>query len=80
LSYEEDGATSATALFEALVEARRHTHADIKEPSDSNGNMIKELEEFFASYHKPEGKKFKVLGCKDANAAMKLIKQSRKAA
>jgi inorganic pyrophosphatase len=42
--------------------------------------MIKELEEFFASYHKPEGKKFKVLGCKDADAAMKLIKQSRKAA
>jgi inorganic pyrophosphatase len=45
-----------------------------------NGNMIKELEQFFVSYNKPEGKKFKVLGCKNADVAMKLIKDSRKAA
>lgn len=59
------------------VSVNSHTHADIKQPSDLNDNMIQELEQFFASYHKPEGKKFRVLACKDAKAAMKLIKKAR---
>ncbi|HTV65269.1 MAG TPA: inorganic diphosphatase [Bryocella sp.] len=60
------------------VAVQSHVHADIKEPSDLNSNMIEELERFFVAYNKAHGKKFKVLGCKDAGTAMKLIKKSRK--
>ncbi len=59
------------------VAAHSHVHADIKEPGDLNSNMIKELENFFVAYNKARGKKFKILGCKNAAAAMKLIKKSR---
>jgi inorganic pyrophosphatase len=54
-----------------------HVHADIKEPSDLNSNMIEELEKFFVAYNKARGTKFKLLGCKDMKTAMKLIKKSR---
>jgi inorganic pyrophosphatase len=54
-----------------------HNHADIEEPKDLNSNMIKELEDFFVAYNKERGKKFKLLGCKGMNTAMKLIKKSR---
>ena len=59
------------------VATESHTHADIKEPSDLNGNMIKELEDFFVAYNKARGKKFKLLGVKNAETAMKLIKKTR---
>lgn len=59
------------------VATHSHDHADIKEPSDLNRNMIKELEKFFVAYNKARGRKFKILGCKDANRAMKLIKKTR---
>jgi inorganic pyrophosphatase len=59
------------------VAVHSHVHADIKGPEDLNSNMIKELESFFVAYNKARGKNFKILGCKDADAAMKLIKKSR---
>ena len=59
------------------VSSRSHDHADIKEPSDLNSNMIGELEKFFVAYNKARGRKFKVLGCKDAETAIKLIKKTR---
>ncbi len=54
-----------------------HIHADIKEPKDLNSRMIKELEDFFVAYNKARGRKFKLLGVKDAETAMKLIKKTR---
>jgi inorganic pyrophosphatase len=54
-----------------------HIHADIKEPKDLNSRMIEQLEDFFVAYNKARGTKFKLLGVKDANAAMKLIKKTR---
>lgn len=62
------------------VSVDSHTHTDIKEPSDLNSNMIDELEEFFETYHEQDGEKFKPLGCKGAEVALKLIKEARKAA
>ncbi len=59
------------------VATESHIHADIKEPADLNSRMIEELEDFFIAYNKARGKKFKILGCKDADTAMKLIKKSR---
>jgi inorganic pyrophosphatase len=59
------------------VSVNSHTHSDIKEPDDLNSKMIEELEQFFVSYNKEQGKEFKLLGCKGAKKAMKLIKKSR---
>jgi len=60
------------------VATESHIHADIKEPKDLNSSMIEELESFFVAYNKARGKKFKLLGVKGMNTAMKLIKKSRK--
>lgn len=54
-----------------------HIHADIREPKDLNSNMIDELEQFFVAYNREQGRKFKLLGCKGAKTAIKLIKKSR---
>jgi inorganic pyrophosphatase len=35
------------------------------------------LEDFFVAYNKARGKKFKILGVKGADAAVKLIKKTR---
>ena len=59
------------------VATQSHIHADIKQPKDLNSRMIDELEDFFVAYNKARGKKFKILGVKGAEAAMKLIKKSR---
>lgn len=59
------------------VASHSHIHADIKEPKDLNSRMIKELEDFFVAYNKARGTRFKLLGVKDANVAMKLIKKTR---
>jgi inorganic pyrophosphatase len=59
------------------VATESHVHADIKEPGDLNSNMLQELEKFFVAYNKARGRKFKILGCKDAKTAIKLIKRTR---
>lgn len=59
------------------VSVNSHEHSDIKEPGDLNSKMIEELEQFFVAYNREQGRKFKLLGCKGAKTAMKLIKKSR---
>jgi len=59
------------------VASHSHIHADIKGPKDLNSRMIEELEDFFVAYNKARGTKFKLLGVKNADAAMKLIKKTR---
>lgn len=51
--------------------------ARIKEPDDLPRGSLQELEEFFVTYNKLEGKAFKVTGVKGANAALKLIRAAR---
>ena len=72
----EDGKTSRNDRVLA-VSVNSHVHADIKEPKDLSSKMIEELEQFFVAYNREHGKKFKLLGCKGAKTAMKLIKKSR---
>jgi inorganic pyrophosphatase len=48
-------------------------YKDIKNLSDLNSGMVKEIENFFIDYNKHEGKKFSPLGWKKKKAAMKLI-------
>jgi inorganic pyrophosphatase len=62
----------------AVAEAN-HMYAHIRRMKDLPKQFLKELQEFFVNYHNLEGKKYRLLGCKEATAAMTLIKQARKA-
>ncbi len=42
--------------------------------------MDEELQDFFVNYHSLEGKQYRLLGCKGADAALTLIKKAQKAA
>jgi inorganic pyrophosphatase len=63
----------------AIAEAN-HMYANIKKLEDLPRHFVKELEDFFVNYHQLEGKKYKLLGCKDTPEALRLIKQAQKAA
>ncbi len=62
----------------AVAEAN-HMYANIRNLSDLPSKFLHELEDFFVNYHDLEGKKYQLLGCKGTGAALKLIKQARKA-
>jgi inorganic pyrophosphatase len=63
----------------ALAKAN-HMYANVKKLDDLPKHFVKELEDFFVNYHRLEGKQYKLLGCKEAGEAMRLIKQAQKAA
>lgn len=63
----------------AVAEAA-HMYANIRKLKDLPRRWTKELEEFFVHYHSLEGKQYRLLGCKGADAAMKLIDDAQKAA
>jgi inorganic pyrophosphatase len=62
----------------AVAEAN-HKYSNIRKLNDLPGKWIKELQDFFVNYHNLEGKKYRLLGCKGADAALKLIKSAQKA-
>jgi inorganic pyrophosphatase len=57
-----------------------HVYANIRRLRDLPSKWIKELEEFFVHYHSLEGKQYRLLGCKGADAAMRLVKEAHKKA
>lgn len=63
----------------AVAEAN-HQYANIKTYQDLPPTFLHELEQFFVNYHKQEGKEYKLLGCKGADEAMRLIQEARRAA
>ena len=63
----------------AIAEAN-HMYANVKKLDDLPKHFVKELEDFFVNYHRLEGKQYKLLGCKEASEAMRLIKQAQRAA
>lgn len=62
------------------VAETNHLYANVKRPKDLDGQFLKELEEFFVNYHRLEGRQYKLLGCKDAHVAMRLIEDAKRAA
>jgi len=56
------------------VEKDAHSWADIKTADDLGKQFVRELEEFFADYHKLSGKRYRVIGLKGPQQAMKLVK------
>lgn len=71
----EDGETTRNDRIIAVAKDSR-IHSDIKKPGDLNDNMMHEIERFFTNYNKERGKRFKVVGLKGSDAAIKLIKKS----
>jgi inorganic pyrophosphatase len=57
-----------------------HLYANVKRLKDLPAKWIDELQVFFVNYHNLQGKKYRLLGCKGADAAMTLIKKAKKAA
>src|SRR6202167_4296888 len=57
-----------------------HMYANIRRLKDLPSKWIKELQEFFVHYHSLEGKQYRLLGCKGADAAMHLVKDAHKKA
>ena len=51
-------------------------YSEVKSLNDLNSNMLKEIEQFFVTYNKERGKKFKVLRMRGPGQALKLIKKS----
>jgi inorganic pyrophosphatase len=63
----------------AIAEAN-HSYNYVKTFKDLPDQFLRELQDFFVNYHRLEGKEYKLLGCKGAQAALTLIKQAKKAA
>jgi inorganic pyrophosphatase len=56
-----------------------HAFKDWRTLQDLPDQFIKELEAFFVNYHNLEGKKYKLLGCKDIKIALDSVKKAEKA-
>ena len=62
----------------AVAEAN-HMYANVRKLKDLPSKWVDELQEFFVNYHQLEGKQYRLLGCKGANVALRLIKKAQKA-
>ncbi|HVN93406.1 MAG TPA: inorganic diphosphatase [Terracidiphilus sp.] len=60
----------------AVAEAN-HAYANVRKLKDLPRKWMNEVEEFFVSYHKLEGKTYRLLGLKDAAVAFQLLKKAR---
>jgi inorganic pyrophosphatase len=56
-----------------------HQYANVRKLKDLPSQWMKEVQDFFVNYHNLEGKKYRLLGCRGADAAMTLIKEAMKA-
>ncbi len=55
------------------VAVESHRHSDLKDISNLNPTLVKELEHFFVNYHQIRGSSFKVLGVKGPQKAARLL-------
>jgi inorganic pyrophosphatase len=61
----------------AVAEAN-HEYSDVRKLKDLPAKWIKEVEHFFVNYHNLEGKKYRLLGCKGVNTALRIVQDSQK--
>lgn len=61
----------------AVAEAN-HQYSNVSKIKDLPEKWIKEVEDFFVNFHKLEGKKYRLLGCKGSGAALRLIQDAQK--
>ena len=60
------------------VAKHSHAHSDLKDISDLNPKLLKQVGDFFINYHKQSGEKFKVLGVKGPKEAERLLNSTIK--
>lgn len=73
----EDGKTERNDRLIVVAEESR-THEQIKTVNDLDKTLIKEIEEFFVTYNKEHGKKFKPISCQGPKRAERLVKKQRR--
>ena len=61
------------------VAVHSYDHEDLKSISDLRKNQLDQIEEFFVSYNKQRGKKFKVTGKGGPKEALRFLKEGIKA-
>ena len=74
---EQDGKKERNDRLVAAA-SHSHTHSDVKNISELNPKLLKELGEFFANYHKQDGTRFKVLGTQGPKEAARLLDRAIK--
>jgi inorganic pyrophosphatase len=57
------------------VAVHSYDHEDLKSITDVSHTLLDQLEEFFVSYNKQRGKKFKITGTGGPNKALKFLKR-----
>jgi inorganic pyrophosphatase len=62
------------------VAEENHLYANIHRPEDLPKQFLRELENFFVNYHRLEGKRYKLLGCKGRATALRMIQKAQAAA
>jgi inorganic pyrophosphatase len=68
----EDGKTTRNDRLLAVA-ANSRDYSDVRSLDDLNSNVLKEIEQFFVTYNKEKGKKFKVLRNGGPQQARKLL-------
>lgn len=78
----EQTAAKTTVRNDRLVAVAEtaHIYGNLQRLKDLPKQSLKEIEEFFVNYHRLQGKRYKLLGCKGRNAAMRLIAKARRKA
>jgi inorganic pyrophosphatase len=74
----QDGKTETNCRLLA-VSVHSYSHEDITSIKEISASMLEQLEEFFVSYNKLRGKKFKVTGRGGPKRALRTIKNGIKA-
>lgn len=71
----EDGETRRNDRLIAVA-AQSRDYSDIKSLDDLNQNMLKEIEQFFVTYNREKGRKFRILRLRGPRHAVKLLRKS----
>lgn len=73
----EDGKKERNDRLVAVA-SHNHGHAELKNISDMNQKVLKELSEFFVNYHRQDDVKYKFLGTKGPKEAARLLDRAVK--
>jgi inorganic pyrophosphatase len=74
----EDGETEENDRLLAIP-VHAHSHRNIMNVKELDRSIIEQIESFFLSYTKLQGKKFKVKGCSGPRHAVQLVEQTMQA-
>jgi inorganic pyrophosphatase len=74
----EDGETEKNNRLLGVA-VHSYNHQDLSSIDDVNKSLLSQIEEFFISYNKQRGKKFKVTGTGGPKNAIKFLKDGIKA-